>query len=234
MDGLTNFDAAQTVIYHRLIGVVPAKLQKVSKLQLCRPHHAHWELKGNQKKGYVMKTSNCFILAALITMAAMVLGGCAGHNLSSYQSASSTKVGCPPNEVIITDLDRHGLMRTRDWVATCNGISYYCSGVNDGYGGTTNVSCMKKSAKAKSVTQPVESKSEPTVMNQTARSSVSMVARQNNTRVRKSPSSKATVIKSLKKGEEVQVVKQKGEWFLVELTGGETGWCHNSVLRKNN
>jgi len=102
-------------------------------------------------------------LKSLVLMAIMCLFylvGCAGgiSNLSSYQSASSTRVGCPPKEVIITDLDTHGISKARDWVATCNGESYYCSGVSDGYGGTTNVSCMKKSSDNHKAVEPTKKK----------------------------------------------------------------------------
>jgi hypothetical protein len=93
-----------------------------------------------------MRAKNVSIIMAIMVF--MLLSGCVS-NLSSYQSASSTKVGCPPKEVIITDLDTHGISKARDWVATCDGKSYYCSGVSDGRGGTTNVSCMEKTSKQK-------------------------------------------------------------------------------------
>lgn len=97
------------------------------------------------------KNLSIIILAIWVCM---VLNACStakianptGWTASIYQSASSTKIGCLPEEITITDLDQHGgISRARDWFATCKGKSYFCSGVNDGYGGTTNVSCMKKS-----------------------------------------------------------------------------------------
>ena len=86
--------------------------------------------------------------AVLAVSSVVALGGCAQmnslfDNTASYQSASSTRVGCAANEVVISDLKTSGL-RTRDWTATCKGQAYICSGVSDGYGGTTNVSCARK------------------------------------------------------------------------------------------
>ena len=48
--------------------------------------------------------------------------------------------------------------------------------------------------------------------------------------LRKSPKDKAATIKTLKKGEEVQVIKEKNDWSLVELSGGKTGWIPKSSL----
>jgi hypothetical protein len=101
-----------------------------------------------------MKRVMLRVIIFVVTLVFMLLTGCAGSHLSTYQSASSGKIGCPPKEIIITDLDQHGgFNRTRDWVATCDGQSYYCSGVNDGKGGTTSVSCIKKSSKKTSPTK---------------------------------------------------------------------------------
>ena len=57
-----------------------------------------------------------------------------------------------------------------------------------------------------------------------------MVVNNSKAKFRKKPSTKAGVIKTLKKGEEVKVIAQKEEWFQVELASGVVGWCHNSVL----
>ena len=85
------------------------------------------------------------------------------------------------------------------------------------------------------VAQPVEKKSESSVANQnTPPSSTSMIVINSKAKLRKSPSTKATVIKTLKKGEEVQVIKMKDEWCLIELAGGETGWCAKSSLAQRN
>lgn len=104
---------------------------------------------------------------------------------------------------------------------------------------TTTAEEPPRKKPAKTAKKRVEEKPEPTVAAQSSQSpsttpSSNMIAKQNKTNVRKSPSSKATVIKTLKKGEEVQVIKQKDEWLFVKLSGGETGWCHNSVLSQKN
>jgi Bacterial SH3 domain len=58
--------------------------------------------------------------------------------------------------------------------------------------------------------------------------SETMIVTVSKAKLRKSPSTKAAVIKTLKKGEEVTVVKRKNDWLMVELAGGEVGWCHKS------
>lgn len=101
-----------------------------------------------------MKAMNLSVIMMAICVS-VLLNGCStakianptGWTASIYQSASSTKIGCLPEEITITDLDQHGgFSRARDWFATCKGQTYFCSGVNDGHGGTTNVSCMKRSS----------------------------------------------------------------------------------------
>lgn len=88
---------------------------------------------------------------------------------------------------------------------------------------------------AQPVAKPVEVKSEPIVAPQSITpSSASMIVNESKAKLRKSPSTKATVIKTLKKGEEVQVIKLKDEWFLIELAGGETGWCLKSAIAQRN
>jgi uncharacterized protein YgiM (DUF1202 family) len=61
-----------------------------------------------------------------------------------------------------------------------------------------------------------------------------MVVIDGKAKLRKSPSAKAAAIKTLKKGEEVQVIKEKDGWCLVELAGGETGWCLKVALAQKN
>jgi len=89
----------------------------------------------------------------------------------------------------------------------------------------------KTEPQEQAVAQPIENKSERGSSSQgPTTASVTMVVIESKAKLRQKASSKATVIKNLKKGEEVQVIKQKDGWCLVELAGGETGWCHNSVL----
>jgi hypothetical protein len=65
-------------------------------------------------------------------------------------------------------------------------------------------------------------------------SSASMVVTSSKAKIRKKPSSKAAIVKNLKNGELVQVIKQQEEWYQVELSGGDVGWCHKSVLKHTN
>jgi hypothetical protein len=79
---------------------------------------------------------------------------------------------------------------------------------------------------AQPITQTAEKKSAPNVSPQsTPPPSPSMTVNNSKAKLRKSPSKNAAAIKTLKKGEEVQVIKEKDGWCLVELAGGETGWC---------
>ncbi|MBK5275602.1 MAG: SH3 domain-containing protein [Desulfuromonadales bacterium] len=88
---------------------------------------------------------------------------------------------------------------------------------------------------AQPVAQPVETKSEISVApNSTSSSIESMVVIESKAKLRKKPSANAAVIKNLKKGEVVHVIKQKGGWCLVELAGGETGWCAIGSLAQTN
>jgi len=50
--------------------------------------------------------------------------------------------------------------------------------------------------------------------------------------VRANPSLKARIIFSLTKGDRVSVIKEKGDWYLVETAGGGIGWSHRSLFFK--
>jgi len=63
-------------------------------------------------------------------------------------------------------------------------------------------------------------------------SSSSMVVTSNKANIRKSPSKNAEIKNTLQKGTKVTVINQKDAWFLVKIPGGETGWCHKSILRQ--
>jgi len=76
--------------------------------------------------------------------------------------------------------------------------------------------------------------SQKTDVRKTPTTSTSMTVIGSKVKLRKSPSSKSTSIKTLKKGEEVQVIKQKDDWCLIELVSGETGWCQKVSLTQSN
>jgi hypothetical protein len=85
------------------------------------------------------------------------------------------------------------------------------------------------------IIQSTDIKNESTVVPQkTSYSPTSMIVIGNKAKIRKKPSTKAAVVKALKKGEEVQVIKQSDEWFQIELASGDVGWCHKSVLEVRN
>jgi len=94
---------------------------------------------------------------------------------------------------------------------------------------------LPKTVSTQPVAQPVEKKSDSTVaLQSTSSSSASMIVNVNKAKLRKKPSDKAGIVKTLKKGEEVQVIKQDQGWCLVELAGGETGWCQKGYLALRN
>lgn len=101
----------------------------------------------------------------------------------------------------------------------------------------TNISTSADMPKAQAqpVAHPVEKKSQPTAEPLDASSTpVSMTVTGNKAKIRKKPSTKADIVKTIKKGEVVQVIKQSDDWFQVELVSGDVGWCHKSVLERRN
>lgn len=69
----------------------------------------------------------------------LTLVGCA---TAARKEASAGQIGCPQEEVEITD-ENTGFS-TASWVATCRGQRFYCSAVSGGqYGGAT-VACKEE------------------------------------------------------------------------------------------
>jgi hypothetical protein len=94
---------------------------------------------------------------------------------------------------------------------------------------------IEKSPAVTTVDQPIKKKLEPTVEPQNASStSATMTVTGNKAKIRKKPSTKADIVKTIKKGEVVQVIKQSDDWFQIELASGDVGWCHKSVLERRN
>jgi tetratricopeptide (TPR) repeat protein len=52
-------------------------------------------------------------------------------------------------------------------------------------------------------------------------------------RVREGPSLDSRVKFRLKKGQYVSIIERKGEWLLIELADGRTGWAHQSLFSKS-
>lgn len=68
-------------------------------------------------------------IRTLLLVLPVVLSACAdlqGILDQSKKSVSSTKIGCHPNEIEISNAA--GTMTTSTWVATCKGQKYYCGG----------------------------------------------------------------------------------------------------------
>jgi SH3 domain-containing protein/PEGA domain-containing protein len=94
---------------------------------------------------------------------------------------------------------------------------------------------IKEKPVAAPVSQPSEKATElKATSSDTTSASKSMVVTSSKAKIRKKPSTKAAIVKNLKKGEKVQVIKQQDEWFQIELAGGDVGWCHKSVLTQSN
>lgn len=74
---------------------------------------------------------------------------------------------------------------------------------------------------------PRETRPEP----RSNKSAASAAVAASTTKLRKTASKEAAVVKTLKKGESIAIVKQKGEWLLVETSTGEVGWCHKSGVK---
>jgi hypothetical protein len=55
----------------------------------------------------------------------LLLSGCAAST-ASLQSASSSEIGCSPNQISVSDYRLN--LYTSSWTAMCNGKVYYCSG----------------------------------------------------------------------------------------------------------
>jgi hypothetical protein len=73
--------------------------------------------------------------------AAMTLAACAGQ----IQRASSGQIGCPSEEITITDKSRGWGSVT--WTASCRGNTYYCSAVSTG-NDTEQIACKQAIAKS--------------------------------------------------------------------------------------
>lgn len=90
-----------------------------------------------------------------------------------------------------------------------------------------------KSVQEKPLTSPVETKSESRdAIQKTSSSPATMIVTGNKAKIRKKPSTKAEIVKTVQKGAVVQVIKQSDEWYQVELDSGDIGWCQKSVIKR--
>ena len=176
-------------------------------------------------------------------IASMFLFGC---STAQFQRESAGAIGgdVNPDQVTISDVDQG--MTSWKWNANTTSGMYNCStSLFD-----NKTLCFKaKSSQATPVVQalpvvkpeplpkeplvalPTEEKNAPIVAPQTKANIPSkMIVAASKEKIRKKPSNSATVVKSLKKGEVVQVIKQQDDWSQVELVSGDVGWCRNSAL----
>jgi hypothetical protein len=73
----------------------------------------------------------------LLALGLVFFMGCA----STKNVASSGQVGCPANEIVISEEDTPLFGGSVSWAATCRGKKFYCSSITSGmYGGAT-VTC---------------------------------------------------------------------------------------------
>ena len=72
-----------------------------------------------------MKTKSCVAFVVGASLGSMLLAGCGP---TMYQAASSGRIGCPPREVKITNLESSMFSPARSWDAACKENVYFCSG----------------------------------------------------------------------------------------------------------
>lgn len=79
-----------------------------------------------------MRSSSALLFVALAV-------GC-----TSIAEMSSGHVGCPPEEVVISNKkDKWG---SSTWTAQCRGVDWYCTSLAAGEGGAPSISCAREGA----------------------------------------------------------------------------------------
>lgn len=61
----------------------------------------------------------------MVTMLCMLIGGCTNTRIS--QSFSSGAIGCPAEDIKITNEEAGAFTGIHDWIAECNGRKYACN-----------------------------------------------------------------------------------------------------------
>jgi hypothetical protein len=80
-----------------------------------------------------MRTITGFII--LIIMAT----GCA---TGFYKSSSSGQIGCPEDQIEISDVSSQ--LRGQTWIATCKGRRFYCNSTSSGGMGSNQITCKEE------------------------------------------------------------------------------------------
>jgi hypothetical protein len=70
-------------------------------------------------------------------LATLSLGGC----VAQMQQLSAGQVGCPPDEVQVSDDQMH--FNSRTWQASCRGKSFFCTSAGGGQYSSPQTSCAE-------------------------------------------------------------------------------------------
>ena len=91
-------------------------------------------------------TCKRLLLLGVVLQSLTMLAGCALTPKEAEplaQSASAGRIGCPPSTIKITDFQGGFGTPARNWTATCNGKTYFCSGTAS-HGTWHDVLCTKQ------------------------------------------------------------------------------------------
>jgi hypothetical protein len=84
------------------------------------------------------KDNSSMKIILITTMLMVLITGCTSAPIS--RNLSSGAIGCPANQILISNETATAIGGMHNWTATCNGKSYICS-----YQGTTGVNCSSSS-----------------------------------------------------------------------------------------
>jgi hypothetical protein len=77
-----------------------------------------------------------------VLLFALALAGCA----AALRDQSSGQIGCPSDEIVISNYSAGTLGAMPTWTATCHGRTYYCSSHGGGAQSTSQVACKEKAS----------------------------------------------------------------------------------------
>ena len=86
-------------------------------------------------------------LRSLGLAAALLLGGCFTPTAQQYAKATSGLIGCPSNEITISDQEASMKSGTMEWRAECRGRKFLCSGAGKQYSCTPELAAASGGAK---------------------------------------------------------------------------------------
>jgi hypothetical protein len=68
-----------------------------------------------------------------VLAAALLSGGCFTPTAQQYRAATSGLIGCPSDEITISDEKASMKSNTMEWRAECRGQKFFCSGTGKQY-----------------------------------------------------------------------------------------------------